>query len=60
MKRPNSIMPENYEEFNFIDPEDQEFKETMKLETPLAPAMPSKTGKSNQNCGHGGKSNEIK
>ena len=47
-------MPENYEEFIFIDPEDKEFKETMKnarkkLETP--PAMPCKIIKNNKNCG---------
>ena len=49
----------------FIDPEDKEFKETIKnarkkLETPMAPAMPCKTSKT---CKHGvtrGKSNEIK
>ena len=40
----------------FIDPEDKEFKETIKnarkkLETPVAPAMPSKIIKSNKNCG---------
>ena len=38
----------------FIDPEDKEFKETnkkarMKLETPMAPAMPCKTSKENKN-----------
>ena len=49
----------------FIDPEDKEFKETIKnarkkLETPMAPAMPCKTSKK---CKHGetrGKTNEIK
>ena len=49
----------------FIDPEDKEFKETIKnarkkLETPMALAMPCKTSKT---CNHGvtrGKSNEIK
>ena len=40
----------------FIDPEDKEFKETIKnarkkLETPMAPAMPCKIMK---NCGSGG------
>ena len=39
-----------------IDPEDKEFKETIKnarkkLETPMAPAMPCKISKNNQNCG---------
>ena len=45
----------------FIDPEDKEFKETIKnarknLETPMAPAMPCKIMK---NCGSGA-SNKIK
>ena len=45
----------------FIDPEDKEFKETIKnarkkLETSVAPAMPCKIMK---NCGSGA-SNEIK
>ena len=49
----------------FIDPLDKEFKETIKnarkkLETPVAPAMPCKISKNNQNCGNGGKSNKIK
>ena len=44
----------------FIDPEDKEFKETIKnarkkLETPMAPAMPCKIMK---NCGSGA-SNKI-
>ena len=50
---------------HFIDPEDKEFKETIKnarkkVETPVAPAMPCKTSKT---CKHGetrGKTNEIK
>ena len=38
----------------FIDPEDKEFKETIKsarkkLETPVAPAMPCRISKNNQN-----------
>ena len=46
----------------FIDPEDTEFKETIKnarkkLETSIAPAMPCKTMK--KNCGSGG-SNKVK
>ena len=46
----------------FIDPEDKEFKETIKnarkkLETPIAPAMPCKIVK--KNCGSGA-SNNIK
>ena len=48
----------------FIDPEDKEFKETIKnarkkLETPMAPAMPCKMIKNNKNCGSGA-SNKIK
>ena len=47
----------------FIDPEDTEFKETIKnarkkLETSMAPAMPSKVIKNNQNCRNGDKSNK--
>ena len=49
----------------FIDPQDKEFKETIKnarkkLETPMAPSMPCKTSKK---CKHGvarGKTNEFK
>ena len=49
----------------FIDPEDKEFKETIKnarkkLETPMAPAMPCKISKYNQNWVTRGKSNKIK
>ena len=49
----------------FIDPEDMELKETIKnarkkLETSVAPAMPCKISKNNQNCGNGDKSNKIK
>ena len=49
----------------FIDPEDKEFKETIenarkKLETPVAPAMPCKISKKNQNCGNGDESNKTK
>ena len=48
-------MPENCEGTYFIDPEDTEFKETIKnarqkLETSVAPAMPCKIMK---NCGSG-------
>ena len=48
----------------FIDPEDKEFKETIKnarkkLETPVSPAMPCKMIKSNKNCGSGA-SNKVK
>ena len=49
----------------FIDPEDKEFKETIKnarknLETPVAPAMPCKISKNNQNWVNHGKSNKVK
>ena len=49
----------------FIDPDDKEFKETIKnarkkLETPVAPAMPCKISKNSQNWVTRGKSNEIK
>ena len=49
----------------FIYPEDKEFKETIKnahkkLETSVAPAMPRKMSKNNQNWANGGKSNKIK
>ena len=58
-------MPEDYEEFISFDPEEKEFKETIKnarkkLETPMAPAVPCKTSKK---CKHGenrGETNEIK
>ena len=48
----------------FIDPEDKEFKETIKnarkkLETPVVPAMPCKIIRSNKNFGSGA-SNKIK
>ena len=51
--------------FYFIDPEDKEFKETIKnarkkLETPMAPAMPCKTSKNNKNCNTGDTSNKTK
>ena len=43
-------MPENYVEFILCDPEDKEFKETIKnarkkLEMPMAPAKTSKKSK---------------
>ena len=49
----------------FIDPEDKEFKETIKnarkkLEASVAPAMPCKISKNNKNCGNGEKSNNAK
>ena len=48
----------------FIDPEDKEFKETIKnarrhLEIPVAPAMPCKILQNNKNCGSGA-SNKVK
>ena len=48
----------------FIDPEDKEFKETIKnarkkLEISVAPAMPCKIIKNNKNCGSDA-SNKIK
>ena len=50
-------------EIYFIDPEDKEFKETIKnarkkLETPVAPAMPCKISKNNRNCENGDKFNK--
>ena len=49
----------------FIDPEDKEFKETIKnarkkLETPIAPAMLCKASKKGKHGATRGKSNEIK
>ena len=49
----------------FIDPEDKEFKETIKnapkkWETPMAPAMPCKTSKKSEHGETRGKTNEIK
>ena len=49
----------------FIDPEDKEFKETIKnarkkLEMPMAPAVPCKTSNNSQHWATRGKSNEIK
>ena len=49
----------------FIDPEDKEFKETIKnarkkLETPMAPAKPCKTSKKCKHEETGGKTNEFK
>ena len=49
----------------FIDPEDKEFKETIKnarkkLETPMAPAMPCKASKKGKHGETSGKTNEFK
>ena len=65
MKSQNSTTHENCEEICFIDPEDKEFKETIKndrkkLEAPEAPAVRCKMSKT---CKHGvtrGTSNKIK
>ena len=61
MKSQNSIMPEKLRGIYFIDPEDKEFKETIKnarkkLETPVAAAMPCKISKNSQNWVTRGKS----
>ena len=58
-------MPEDYEEFTFIDPEDRELRETIKnarkkLETPMAPTVPCKTSKKSEHVDTRGKTNEIK
>ena len=49
----------------FIDPEDKEFKETIKnarkkLETSMAPALPCNISKNNQNCGNGDNPTKLK
>ena len=49
----------------FMDPEDKEFKETIKnarkkLETPVAPAMPCKTSKKSKHGETRGKTNDFK
>ena len=49
----------------FIDPEDKEFKETIKnarkkLETPMAPALPFKTSKRSKHGETRGKTNDFK
>ena len=49
----------------FIDPEDKQFKETIKnarkkLETPMAPAMPRKTSKKSKHGKTRGKTNDFK
>ena len=65
MKNFSSIMQKKFRGIYFIDPQDKEFKEFIKntrkkLETPIAPAMPCKISKNNQNWLTRGKSNEIK
>ena len=64
MKSSFWITHQNCEGSFFIDPEDKEFKETIKnarkkLETSVAPAMPCKIVKNNKNCVSGA-SNNIK
>ena len=56
MKKLNSIMCENYEEFISLTIKNGR----RKLETSVAPAMPCKISKNNQNCGNGCKSNKTK
>ena len=65
MEKPKLDNAEDYEEFFFIDPEDKEFKETIKnarrkLETPMAPAMPCKTSKKNKHGETRSKTNDFK
>ena len=65
MKNPKLDNARRLRGIYFIDPEDKEFKETIKnarrkLETPMAPAMPCKTSKNSQHGATRGKSNEIK
>ena len=58
MKNLNSIMEENYEKFISLTLRTRNLRK--KLETPVAPAMPCKISKTNQNWEKRGKSNEIK
>ena len=64
MKKPNSIMPENYEEFISLTLRTRNSKKPLgmleNLEIPTAPAMPCKTCKKNKHGETCGKSNEIK
>ena len=65
MKKPKLDNARKFRGIYFIDPEDKGFKETFKnarkkLETPVAPAMPCKMSKNNQNWVTHGKSNEFK
>ena len=60
MKNQNSIMQEDY-----MDPEDKEFKETIKnarkkLETPIAPAVPCKTSKKSKHGETRSRTNDFK
>ena len=61
----SSITLENYEESIFIDPEDKEFKETIrnarrKLETSRVPAMPCQTCKKSKKGENRSKTNDFK
>ena len=65
MKSQNSIIPQNYEEFISLTMRTRNSKRpsrmlAKKLETPVAPAMPCKMSKNNQNSVTRGKWNEIK
>ena len=64
-EKPQLDIARNLRGIYFIDPEDKEFKETIKnvrkkLETPMAPAMPCKASKKGKHGATRGKSNEIK
>ena len=63
-EKPKLDNARNLRRIYFIDPEDKEFKETIKnaskkLETPMTPSMPCKTCKKSQHGVTSGKSNEI-
>ena len=65
MKNQNSHTARRLRGIYFIDPEDKEFKETIKnarkkLETPTAPAMPCKTSKKSKHEKTRGKTNDFK
>ena len=65
MKKPKLDNARRLRGIHFTDPEDKEFKETIKnarkkLETPVGPAMPCKTSKNSQYVVTGGQSNVIK
>ena len=64
-EKPNSIMPENYEEFISLTLRTRNSKKPFKnarkkLETPMAPAMPCKTSKKSKHGETRGKSNDFK
>ena len=65
MKKPQLDNARKLQRVYFIDQEDKEVKEIImsarkKLETSVAPAMPCKISKKNQNCGNVDKSNKVK